>query len=75
TPSQPPVRPVGPGRTSLASDSAGGRRVIVPDGTYSTVSQLAKWYQTCFDSNGMLTTANNAHCKFSVLPADLKLIP
>jgi len=42
--------------------------------TYTTVSPLAKWYQTCFDANGALTTAKNAHCKFSVLPADLKAI-
>ena len=38
---------------------------------YSTVSPVAKWYQTCFDANGVFTTAVNAKCKFSVLPGDL----
>jgi hypothetical protein len=42
--------------------------------TYTTLSPLAKWYQACFDANGALTTAKNANCKFSVLPADLKAI-
>lgn len=39
---------------------------------YSTVSRVAKWYQTCFDSNGVFTTAVNSKCKFSVLANDLK---
>lgn len=39
---------------------------------YSTVSPLLKWYQTCFDANGVFTTAKNAACKFSVTPAALK---
>jgi hypothetical protein len=35
---------------------------------YHTISPLAKWYQTCFDSNGVFTTSKNRDCKFSVLP-------
>ena len=42
--------------------------------TYGTVSPLARWYRTCFDSSGAFTTAQNARCRFSVLPADLKAI-
>lgn len=41
---------------------------------YHTVSPVAKWYQTCFDANGVFTTAKNAKCKFSVLPQDLKFL-
>jgi hypothetical protein len=41
---------------------------------YHTVSPLAKWYQTCFDANGVFTTAKNANCKFSVTPQDLKFL-
>ena len=39
---------------------------------YGTVSPGARWYQTCFDANGVFTTAINGKCKFSVLPGDLK---
>jgi hypothetical protein len=39
-----------------------------------TQSPLWKWYQTCFDANGVFTTAVNAHCKFSVLPRDLDFL-
>jgi hypothetical protein len=41
---------------------------------YHTRSPLAKWYETCFDSNGVFTTSKNSHCKFSVLPEDLKFL-
>jgi hypothetical protein len=41
---------------------------------YHTVSPLAKWYRTCFDSNGVFTTAKNAHCKFSVTREDLEFL-
>ena len=41
---------------------------------YHTVSPLAKWYQTCFDANGVFSTAKNANCKFSVTPQNLKLL-
>lgn len=41
---------------------------------YHTVSPLAKWYQTCFDGNGVFTTAKNANCEFSVTPQDLKFL-
>ena len=44
------------------------------DSDYATRSPLAQWYETCFDSNGVFTTANNKNCKFSVDPADLKLL-
>jgi hypothetical protein len=39
---------------------------------YSTVSPLLTWYQTCFNANGVFTTAENAKCKFSVTPSALK---
>ena len=39
-----------------------------------TISPLATWYRTCFDENGMFTTAKNSHCKFSVLPKDLEFL-
>jgi hypothetical protein len=38
------------------------------------VSPVAKWYETCFNSAGIFTTSKNSHCKFSVLPADLKFL-
>jgi hypothetical protein len=38
------------------------------------VSPLAKWYQICFDANGVFTTAVNRNCKFSVLPQDLQFL-
>jgi hypothetical protein len=41
---------------------------------YHTRSPLAKWYETCFDSSGAFTTSQNSHCKFSVLPGDLKFL-
>jgi hypothetical protein len=41
---------------------------------YHTVSPLAKWYETCFDANGVFTVSKNKNCKFSVLPADLKFL-
>ena len=41
---------------------------------YSTPSPVAKWYQACFDANGVFTTTKNSQCKFSVLPADLKFL-
>lgn len=41
---------------------------------YSTVSPLLKWYQTCFDANGVFTTAKNSQCKFSVTPSALKFL-
>jgi hypothetical protein len=41
---------------------------------YHTISPLARWYETCFDSNGVFTTTKNSHCKFCVLPDDLKFL-
>jgi hypothetical protein len=41
---------------------------------YGTVSPLLKWYQTCFDANGVFTTAKNSQCKFSVTPSALKFL-
>jgi len=41
---------------------------------YHTFSPLARWYETCFDSNGVFTTTKNSHCKFSVLPGGLKFL-
>jgi hypothetical protein len=41
---------------------------------YHTISPLARWYETCFDSNGVFTTSKNSKCKFSVLPSDLKFL-
>jgi hypothetical protein len=41
---------------------------------YNQSSPLAKWYQTCFDANGMFTTGMNKNCKFSVTPQDLKFL-
>ena len=41
---------------------------------YHTLSPLAKWYQTCFDANGVFTTARNKNCKFSVTSQDLQFL-
>jgi hypothetical protein len=41
---------------------------------YSTTAPTWKWYQTCFDANGVFTTAKNKNCKFSVTPDALKFI-
>lgn len=41
---------------------------------YSTVAPTWKWYQTCFDQNGVFTTAYNSNCKFSVTPDVLKFL-
>lgn len=41
---------------------------------YGTTAPTWKWYQTCFDSNGVFTTAKNANCKFSVTPDALKFL-
>jgi hypothetical protein len=41
---------------------------------YSTTAPTWKWYQTCFDANGVFTTAKNKNCKFSVTPDSLKFL-
>jgi hypothetical protein len=41
---------------------------------YHTISPVARWYETCFDANGVFTTSKNSKCKFSVLPNDLKFL-
>jgi hypothetical protein len=41
---------------------------------YSTTAPTWNWYQTCFDSNGVFTTAKNSKCKFSVTPDALKFL-
>jgi hypothetical protein len=42
--------------------------------TYHTLSPLANWYRTCFDANGVFTTAFDKNCKFSVMPKDLQFL-
>ena len=42
--------------------------------THPSRSPLARWYETCFDTNGAFTVAKNKNCKFSVTPADLKFL-
>jgi hypothetical protein len=39
-----------------------------------TISPLARWYRTCFDSNGAFTTSKNKNCKFSVFSQDLEFL-
>ena len=60
--------------SELASQGWNVNYSTLPQSVYSTVSPVAQWYQTCFDSNGVFTTAKNRHCKFSVLPADLQFL-
>ncbi|MGH9443570.1 MAG: hypothetical protein ACRD16_14985 [Thermoanaerobaculia bacterium] len=58
--------------SELGTQGWGIKSSTLRKSAYGTRSPLAKWYQTCFDSNGNFTTAKNARCKFSVLPGDLK---
>ena len=39
-----------------------------------TRSPLAHWYRTCFDVNGVFTSAKNKNCRFSVQPRDIALL-
>lgn len=41
---------------------------------YNTTSPVSQWYQTCFDANGVFTTAINTNCKFSVTAQDLAFL-
>lgn len=44
------------------------------DSAYGTISPIWNWYQTCFDNNGVFTTAKNSNCKYSVTAQDLKFL-
>jgi len=60
--------------SELAAQGWNVKYSTLNNSVYSTVSPVAHWYQTCFDANGVFTTANNSKCKFSVLPSALKAI-
>src|SRR5262249_25055443 len=44
------------------------------DNAYSTIAPTWKWYQTCFDDNGVFTVAKNRNCKYSVSAQDLTFL-